>query len=76
MYIDFVSLFHILFISSIRISFNPTISLLDQGPPWEEKKIFQKEQSVMVKNSVRTNIYFGPNRISNIICLSQIVRIE
>ena len=26
--------------------------------------------------SVRTNIYFGPNRISNIIRLSQIVRIE
>ena len=60
MYIDFVSLFHILFISSIRISFNPTISLLDQGPPWEEKKIFQKEQPVMVKKpslSIHIELY-------------------
>ena len=29
-----------------------------------------------VRSSVRMNIYFGPNRISNIIRLSQIVRIE
>ena len=31
---------------------------------------------VAIYISVRTNIYFGPNRISNIIRLSQIVRIE
>ena len=40
----------------------------------EHRSAFRSGTSVYY--SVRTNIYFGPNRISNIIRLSQIVRIE